>query len=333
MLKKIKKLFKFIVLGLAAILLLVAIAYLYFGYAPNPIPPQLSVNIQQAIIKIGTLERSYLFYIPKNLPSNAPLVFVFHASMQDGQAMRISTGYEFERLAEEEKFVVIYPNGYQQNWNDCRKTASYPARTMNIDDKGFVSTLIEKFTTDYKIDSKRVFATGYSNGGHLAYRLAMEMPDKITAIAAVAASLPTQSNNDCQESKQAVPVMIINGTADPINPYNGGKVTLFGFGNRGTVLSSLESAEYFASFDKQITQPIISTLPHQEIADSTKVQKYEYQSSSQNHPKVVLYVVENGGHVVPQPIYNAPRILGQTSHNINAPLEIWKFFAQQSSLR
>ncbi|MBI4855115.1 MAG: hypothetical protein HY819_25210 [Acidobacteria bacterium] len=71
------------------------------------------------------------------------------------------------------------------------------------------------------------------------------MPNKITAIAAIAASRPTPSNNDCQESKQAIPVMIINDTADPINPYNGGKVTLFGFGNRGTVLSSIETAKYF----------------------------------------------------------------------------------------
>lgn len=326
-----KKPLKIALLILAAIFLIIGVAYIYLGYAPKPIPPQLSANIQQATINIGNLERSYLFYIPKNLPANVPLVLVFHASMQDGQAMRISTGYEFERLAEEEKFVVVYLNGYKNNWNDCRKTASYPARTMNIDDKTFVSKLIEKFRTDYKIDSKRVFATGYSNGGHFAFRLALEMPDKIAAIAAVAASLPTQSNNDCQESKQPVPVMIINGTADPINPYNGGKVTLFGFGNRGTVLSSVKSAEYFAQLNKDISPPIVSTLPNQEIKDSTTIKKYDYQSM--NQPRVVLYAVENGGHVVPQPIYNEPRILGQTSHNINAPVEIWKFFAQQTSIK
>lgn len=328
-----KKFFKSIILVLVTILAIIAIAYFYLGYAPKPTPPQLSANIQQAAISVGNLERSYLFYVPKNLPSNSPLVFVFHASLQDAQAMRISTGYEFERLAEENKFVVVYPNGYKNNWNDCRKTASYPARTMNIDDKSFVSELIEKFRNNYKIDSKRVFATGYSNGGHFAFRLALEMPDKITAIASVAASLPTSSNNDCQESKQPIPVMIINGTADPINPYNGGLVTLFGFGNRGMVLSSLESATYFAQIDKQISQTIVSDLPYQETPNSTKIRKYEYRVSSQTQPRVILYAVENGGHVVPQPIYNAPRILGKTSHSINAPIEIWKFFSEQTPLK
>jgi polyhydroxybutyrate depolymerase len=322
----IKKAFKILGLGLFVILLTISILYLYLGYAPKPRSPKLSATIQQATIKIGNLERSYSFYLPKNLASNAPLVFVFHGSLQDAEAMRISTGYEFERLAEEEKFVVVYPNGYKNNWNDCRKIASYPARTMNIDDKSFVAELINKFSNDYKIDIKRVFATGYSNGGHLAYRLALEMPNKITAIAAIAASFPTPNNNDCQESKQAVPVMIINGKADPINPYNGGKVTLFGFGNRGTVLSSIETAKYFAQFDKEITEPIISSLPNQKNAPPT-VEKYDYQS------KVILYAVNNGGHVVPQSIYNAPRILGKTSQTFNAPAEIWKFFAQQTSLK
>lgn len=322
-----KKYLKIIVTILSIIVLISVIAYVYFGYSPKPALPEISKNIRSDTIKVGDLTRDYLFYIPKDLPTNAPLVIVLHASSQDAQAMRISTAYEFERLAEAEKFVVIYPNGYRNNWNDCRKTASYPARIMNIDDKSFISQLIDKFNESYKIDSKRVFATGYSNGGHLAYRLALEMPNKITAIAAIAASLPTPSNNDCQESKKFVPAMVINGTADPINPYNGGKVTLFGFGNRGTVLSSVDSIKYFAQLDKEIGEPVISIL-YSEAGSS--IEKYEYQSN--NLTKAVLYKVENGGHVVLQPFYSFPRILGQTNHNINVPVEIWTFFAQQPSL-
>lgn len=322
-----KKYLKIIAVILGIIVFIGVIAYVYLGYAPKPTPPELSKNIRSATIKIGRLTRDYLFYIPKDLPANAPLVIVLHASLQDAQAMRISTAYEFERLAEVEKFVVIYPNGYKNNWNDCRKTASYPARIMNIDDKSFISQLIDKFNEDYKIDPKRVFATGYSNGGHLAFRLAMELPNKITAIAVIAASLPTSSNNDCQESKKFVPTMIINGTADPINPYDGGKVTLFGFGNRGTVLSSVDSVKYFAQLDEEIGEPTISTLSSK---PGSSIEKYEYQSN--NRTKVVLYKVENGGHVVPQPFYSFPRILGDTNHNINAPAEIWTFFAQQIPL-
>ena len=65
-------------------------------------------------------------------------------------------------------------------------------------------------------------------------------------IAAISANLPTDDNSICQKAGRAVPVAIINGTADPINPYGGGRVTLFGFGDRGTVVSSAESAAQFA---------------------------------------------------------------------------------------
>ena len=220
-------------IGLTAFALAVA-GVIFFGgcvgVAPTLKSPKLSASVQRATIQVGRMNRSYLFYAPRDLPANPPLVFALHGATQNAGRMRVSTGFEFERLADAHGFIVIYPDGYRNHWNDCRKAASYAARTENINDEAFILALIERFHSTLNADQTRVFVMGYSNGGHMAYRLALEMPERITAIAAVAANMPTDDNCDCRKSGRPIPVMIMNGTKDPINPNGGGKISLFGFG-------------------------------------------------------------------------------------------------------
>lgn len=73
----------------------------------------------------------------------------------DGARMRLCTGYEFDCLADQHGFVVIYPDGYRRNWNDCRKYATFPAKRENIDDIGFIRTLIARASIEQAI--KRIF--------------------------------------------------------------------------------------------------------------------------------------------------------------------------------
>jgi polyhydroxybutyrate depolymerase len=106
----------------------------------------------------------------------------------------------------------------------------------------FVGAIIGYFQKALDIDPGQVFAAGHFNGGQMSIRLALELPDEIRAVAAISASLPTPENLDCHPSGHPVSVLVMNGTADPINPYKGGKVSIFGFGDRGTVLSSEDTA-------------------------------------------------------------------------------------------
>lgn len=314
-----------LVLGILA---LIGAVYGYYWYSPAPPLPPLSATIQQNIVRVGGKDRTCLIYVPASLPPQAALVIVLHGSGMDGARMRVCTGYEFDRLADQHGFVVLYPDGYRRNWNDCRKYATFPAKRENIDDMGFIRTLIARASIEQAIDEQQVYAFGYSNGGHMAFRLAIEAPDQIAAVGAVAASLPTPDASSCPQQGRTSRVMLINGTADPINPYQGGIVTLFGFASRGSVMSSMASAQHLAERNGLSDPPV----PGQQLKgfsdDPTTVESLSWQASGK--PVCSLYTVRGGGHVIPQRTYRFPRLLGRTTSALDAPREAIRFFEHNS---
>ena len=182
-----------------ALVLVAAVAYVYYWYSPAPPLPQLTAKIRPDAVRVGGRDRTFLIYVPASLPPQAALVIVLHGSGMDGARMRQCTGYEFDCLADQHGFVVLYPDGYRGNWNDCRKYATFPAKRENIDDMSFIRALIARVIVEQAIDKRRVYVFGYSNGGHMAFRLAMEASDEIAAVAAVAASLPMPDNSSCPQ--------------------------------------------------------------------------------------------------------------------------------------
>ncbi len=276
-------------------------------------------------ISIKGLQRSWILYIPRNLSPNAPLLLMFHGSGGDGLSTREVTGYRFDMLADQYKFVVAYPDGYETTWNDCRKASPQPARVKNIDDESFIEAIINKTVTEYRIDRKRVFAAGHSNGGQLTYRLAMERPQEFAGIAAISASIPTPDNLACMPSGVPIPAMVINGTADPINPFAGGMVRI-GPSTLGNVTSTRATAEYFAKINGDTGAPTTVKLPHNDPRDPTSVERTTWQT--QGKPPVVMYAIHEGGHVVPNPGFQYPEVLGRQTKDLDAPAAIWDFFSK-----
>lgn len=237
--------------------------------------------------------------------------------------MRRISGYGFDRLAAQEGFLVAYPDGFEGHWNDCRKAASYSARLRDVDDVAFLRALVARLAQEYRVDPQRVYVAGYSNGGQMAFRLAAEAPGLPAAIAAVAASLPTTGNDACRPVERPTAALLINGTRDPINPYLGGKVSLFGFGDRGAVRSTLDSARWWAGLNGIAAPPDVAPLTR---PGPVWTERQRWQEDG--HPPVELLSVHGGGHVLAQPDYRFPRILGKSDPELDAPVEIWRFFSQ-----
>ena len=318
------RILKFTAVIAAGVLAIGVAAYAYFLYSPDPTPPHLNGKVKTATIQVGPRLRSYVEHIPARLPAGAPLVIALHGTTMDGAQMRKFTGYEFDSLADTHGFAVFYPDAYKTNWNDCRKAGAVAAKLEHVDDVGFILALIAKAQSEFKIDPKKVFLVGYSNGGHMAMTLATLSPSPAASIAIFGADLSTSDNSTCSQDSRTPPIMIVDGTDDPLNPYNGGEITIFGFQHMGTVVSAPATAEAFARRNGIGTQPSEEMLPHRDPRDPTSVQRLTWRKDSE--PYVVLYSVRGGGHTVPQPVFHYPRLLGRTTKDLDGPAQAIAFF-------
>ena len=224
---------RFVPWGLISVVALGGALFGYFVYSPAPEVPRLSGTLTKGTIEVGGLKRTYLTHVPRGLAKGAPLVVVMHGSDENGARIRIETGYGFERIADERGFAVVYPDGYEGYWNACNIVGDYSANKLNIDDVGFLTGVVDTLITEIGVDRDHVFATGVSRGGHMAFRLALEAPSWFRAVATVSANVPTPENFKCKPAGQGTSsVMIMNGTMDPLNPFDGGEVKLFGLVHR-----------------------------------------------------------------------------------------------------
>ena len=309
---------------------LTAFAWFRFVRVPEITEPPLSGSLTRESIELGGRERTFLYYAPQRLAPHPALVFILHGSMGDGAQARAMMSYEFDMLADLDGFVAVYPDGWERHWNGCRQKGPYAANELDIDDVGFLSALIDWFVAAHGADRTRVFATGVSNGGQMALRLALEAPDRVRAIAPIVASLPSGENFGCGRKEVPVSILLMNGTEDPMNPDAGGTVAFYGiFGNRGTVHSTRETIEYWKRLAGHTAAPEQFTLLDRVPDDDSVVDVTRWRAPGK--PEVVLYSIRGGGHTVPHPRGRMPRMLGPTNADINAGREIWEFFERNGT--
>ena len=314
-------------IGFVLVVLLVAAVLVWWWYlrADAMAPPELPGETQIGSLEHDGLRRDWLAYVPAARSPHPALVLVMHGSRGNGEQMRTLTRYGFDVLAERYDFIAVYPNGFEDHWNDCRGTADYSANLQNIDDVGFLRALVQRMVKERGVDPSRVFATGLSNGGQMAYRLGLEAPELVAGIAAVAANLPVVSTMDCEPSGQAVATLVMNGTADPVNPYEGGLVEIFGNTSRGEVRSAAATAAYWAGLAGYTGDGEERVWPKRDAGDETSVTSTDWTGAGR--VPVSLVTITGGGHTVPHPLFDLPAILGPTSHQLDGPEVIWSFFS------
>ncbi|WP_425310220.1 PHB depolymerase family esterase [Ammonicoccus fulvus] len=250
------------------------------------------------------LERTWLTYVPAGLDEPAAVVLMFHGSGDDALGIRGWVGSYFERIADEHNVIIAYPNGHQFNWNECRREGRWPAKDNNVDDVGFARAIVDRLETDLgrgAIDRDRVFASGYSSGGHMAMRMGREADDLISGIAVVSANPPAPDNQTCRDQSSPMPALFITGVQDSVNPYEGGEVRVSGpGGSRGMVMSADAGAQWYADVNHASGPRPVASPASVRITDWTG-----------DHP-VRLVAVENEGHNFPLSTHHAPN-------------EIWQF--------
>ena len=179
-------------------------------------------GLQTKTLTHDNVNRNYLVYIPDSYDSEIdyPLMFVFHGF--GGIATQFINNADMRDLAESNNFIVVYPQGLDlagtgSHWNCSNPSAD---NKSDVDDIGFIENLIDQLILDYPvIDSKRIYAAGYSNGGFMSYYLACNSK-KFAAIGSVAGTMLDDSYQSCNAN---FPTAMINihGTNDFDVPYDG----------------------------------------------------------------------------------------------------------------
>ena len=282
-------------------------------------------------------ERKYIAYIPPGYDSRdsvrlLPLVVMLHGGGGGGTIQERITDRGFNRLAEQEGIIVVYPNGIQRVWNGGRSVKHRPMADVDgTDDVGFINELIEYFIATYPVDRHRVYVTGLSNGAMMTQRIACEMSGKIAAIAPVAGNMHVDLYEKCAPVA-SVPVLMIQGDSDPAMPYEGGAISqnqLLGE-LLGEVISTDDNIKFWVNHNQCASRPTVTWEPDRVPSDGTRVRK-ELYSSCLDDAEVVLYTIEGGGHTWPGGYQYGPESrIGKTSKDIDANVVIWEFFKRHS---
>jgi polyhydroxybutyrate depolymerase len=271
-------------------------------------------------------ERYFILHVPENLEEieNPSLIFALHGGGGKAVGMIQLTKGRFNELADRDGFLVVYPQGLEKSWNDGRNDPISFAHEEDIDDIGFFRKVIVKIINEYNVDSERVFFTGISNGGFMSIRVSRELADIVKGVAPVAASIPVDGEK-FHHGAPPMNIMLINGTDDPLVPYNGGEVTVLKR-KRGKVLSTGKTIKIFCERNGCSDAPDITEFEDSEPGDGACAIKYEYRNE-ETQRRVVLIEVKGGGHTWPGGWqYLGKRLIGSTCMDFNGCDEIWNYF-------
>jgi polyhydroxybutyrate depolymerase len=264
-------------------------------------------------IDIEGQSRSYLLTVPATYSPDAPtpLLLALHQFSDTASGMRKLTG--FDAIAEREGLIVCYPQGQWRVWNAGQRDSDA--------DLKFLSALVDKLATEYRIDRDRVYATGISAGGMMAQYLACKT-DLLAAVATVAGSPVKRVLDDC-EPDAPIPVLCIHGEQDNIVPYTGGDVSTGG--GDMSFLSAADTAARWAAINACVDgPPPAEVLPPLQPNDSSRVTRYTY--SCPDTAPVIFLSVGAAGHTWPgRDNWYPAFIVGPTSMQLDATETIWNF--------
>lgn len=263
--------------------------------------------------------REYLLHVPARYDARRPmpLVLSMHAGgTWPAQQMHLS---RWNRLADESGFLVIYPAGTPQLLGVARTWRTFGHGPSPGPDVQYISDLLDEVESKYNIDPSRIYATGMSNGAGLAFVLACRLSGRIAAVGLVA---PAQSlpPDGCRPTRP-VPVMVFHGDADPIVPYQGGRLG-DPLNPVKPLLPRIESfvSEWARRNGCSSADPRVTTV-------ASDVERLEYPGCARD-AAVILYTVKGGGHTWPGGKPLPKWWVGPTTTSIAATAEFWRFFLE-----
>ncbi len=243
-------------------------------------------------IELGGSTREYLLHLPRSYESsdNFPLVIALHGYTDNPRLMEFYSG--FSRKAEKENFIVVYPYGTKSetdknlSWNGGSCCGN--GVLSNIKDVEFINSLTDELLDKYKIDPKKVYVVGFSNGGLLTYRIASETPERYKAFAVVSGTIGGKVYKKLPpyiipNPIKSISILLMHGMQDSRIPYRGG----LNANKDGEFKSFKDSSEFW--IQKNNCKGALKTENEVSINESFE--------NCENKTQVQLYSIKNSGHM------------------------------------
>ncbi len=272
--------------------------------------------------------RSWYLYVPEAATGPLPVVFAFHGGGTHGKR----EGRGFARYtdlvdnAEQDAFIVAFPNSLEGNWNDGRfdpdhlPDGVFPSGVLP-DDVAFFDTMLERVLAETDADPTRVYLTGVSNGAFFSQRLACERTEQIAAVAGVVGGIAPDTAATCAPGV-GLPVLSIVGDGDPLVPYEGGATAT----DRGETLSSDAMMALWRGVNGcDEGTPDQVALPDLE-EDGCRIYHQIWLGCAASVERVRM---AGGGHGWPGKLQYAPRrVIGDVCQELDTNGVLWAFMKE-----
>jgi polyhydroxybutyrate depolymerase len=169
---------------------------------------------------VGSASRSYILHVPTSYTGTTPVPFIIDFHPLGGTGSQEQTSSGFQALADQNGFVIAWPDGIDNAWN----IGPCCTKSRDVDDLGFAKAIVAEVETMGCIDTKRIYATGFSMGGGFSHYLACNAADIFAAVTPSSFDLLEDSEEPCHPSRP-ISVLSFRGTSDTVVPYAGGAST------------------------------------------------------------------------------------------------------------
>ncbi len=238
-------------------------------------------------------KRPVELYVPTSYSEEkpAPLLVLLHGYGASGKVQELYLG--LTKHAESRGFLFAHPDGTldksgKRFWN-ASECCDFDA--TGVDDVAYLDGLVDEIGKRYKVDPKRVFLVGHSNGGFMSYRLACDRASKFAALVSIAGTMWSDAAR-CKPS-EPVSVLQVHGTGDDTIAYEGGTIASVPYPGARTTVSR------WAAFDGCEATPDTASAPI-DIEDSrpgAETTMAKYQKGCKNDSAVELWTIAGGGHL------------------------------------
>lgn len=307
------------------LLTVVFIGVLAGGAGNQRLNPVNAATIHTHTIKADDKSRTYTVYVPSNYNDKkpVPVVVMLHGAGGTGAGIIQETGWD--KKAEQEGFLAVFPNAMRINqeadssfltnpqmWNDGSNRDQ--GLLSHADDVKFISLMLDRLEQTYAIDSKAIFITGFSSGASMVFRIANELSNRITAIAPVSGHYwPLASP---PQNLTMIPTILIIGTADPLNPFDGGIISL--------PWGSFEQPPFMCTIEDWAKRNGYPKLKRSDRPGVTIL-----RAVTDNIDYFRVYIVEGLGHMWPGGEALFPEnFIGKDPGTLQATEEIWQYFSE-----